>query len=96
MATCGHTLKSLVLLRTQINCYCVSQVFERNKNCCEDLPHLFAFRDIPYVTTGRRVLLEKLQVPHLVTKFSGSYGSRGFITVFTTARRLSLTSARQI
>jgi hypothetical protein len=37
-----------------------------------------------------RILLEKLTVPQLVKKFSAFYGTRMFITVFTTARHLSL------
>jgi hypothetical protein len=32
--------------------------------------------------------LEKLTVPQLVEKFPESYGTRRFITVFTTARHL--------
>jgi hypothetical protein len=36
------------------------------------------------------VLLEKLTVPQLVTKFPTLYGTRRVITVFTTATLLSL------
>jgi hypothetical protein len=41
-----------------------------------------------------RVLLEKLIVTQLVKKFPTFYGNRRFITVFTTARHLSLSCAR--
>jgi hypothetical protein len=34
-------------------------------------------------------VLEKLTVPQLVEKFPESYGTRRFITVFTTARHLT-------
>jgi len=36
------------------------------------------------------VFLEKLTVPQLVKKFHAFYGTRRFITVFTTARHCSL------
>jgi hypothetical protein len=43
-------------------------------------------RDMPAVRTPcSRVLSEKLVIPQLVKKFSAFYGTRGFITVFTTA-----------
>jgi hypothetical protein len=41
-------------------------------------------------TPWRKVLLEKLTVSQLVKTFPAFYGSREFITVFTTARHLSL------
>jgi hypothetical protein len=48
------------------------------------------------LTPCSRVLLEKLIVTQLVKKFSSSYGTRMFITVFTAARHLSLSWARCI
>ena len=47
-------------------------------------------------TSWIRVLLEKLSVFLLVKKFPAFYGTRGFITAFTSARRLSLSWARSI
>ena len=43
-----------------------------------------------------RVLPEKLTRTQLVKKFSAFYGTQRFITTFTTARHLSLSSARSI
>jgi len=42
------------------------------------------------LTPCSRVLLEKLTVPQLVKKFPTFYGTRRFITTFTTARQWSL------
>jgi len=42
------------------------------------------------LTSCSRVLLEKLIVAQLVRKFPAFYGTRRFITVFTTARHWSL------
>jgi hypothetical protein len=36
-----------------------------------------------------RILLEKLPVPQLVKLFTALYGTRGFITAFTTAHNFS-------
>ena len=47
---------------------------------------------IPYST----VLLQKLSVSQLVKKFPTFYGTRRFITAFTTARHLSLSWATSI
>ena len=47
---------------------------------------------IPY----SRVLLEKLTGSQLVKKFPTFYGTRRFITAFTSARYLSVSSARSI
>jgi len=45
----------------------------------------------PYLlTTGSKVLLEKLTGSELVKKFPAFYGSRSLITAFTTARHLFL------
>ena len=43
-----------------------------------------------WLTTWRRVLLVKLSVSHLVKKFPTIYGTRRFITAFTTACQLPL------
>ena len=52
---------------------------------------------ITYVLTPwSRVLLEKLTGSQLVKKFPAFYGTRMFITAFTSARQLSLTWARSI
>jgi len=48
------------------------------------------------LTPRSRVFLEKLTVPQLVNKFPSFYGTRKFITVFTTVRHLSLSWARSI
>jgi len=42
------------------------------------------------LTPWNRVLLEKLTVSQLVKKFPAFYGTRRFITAFTSARHLSL------
>jgi hypothetical protein len=41
------------------------------------------------LTPWSRGLLEKLTVSELVKKFAAFYGTRSFITAFTTARHLS-------
>jgi len=48
------------------------------------------------LTPWNRVLLEKLTVFHLVKKFPAFYGTRRFITAFTSARHLSLFWATSI
>ena len=47
-------------------------------------------------TPWSRVLLEDITGYQLVKKFSAFYGTRRFITAFTSARQLSLSSARTI
>ena len=47
-------------------------------------------------TPWSRVLLEKLTGSQPVKKFPASYGTRRFITAFTSARHLSLSWARMI
>jgi len=42
------------------------------------------------LTLWSRVLLEKLTVIQLVTKYPAFYGARRFITAFTSSRHLSL------
>ena len=46
------------------------------------------------ITPWNRVLREKLTVPQLVKKFLAFYGTRRFITVFTTSHHLSLSWTR--
>jgi hypothetical protein len=48
------------------------------------------------LTPWSTVLPEKLTGPQLVKKFPAFYGTRRFITVYTTARHLSLSWARSI
>jgi len=48
------------------------------------------------LTICSRILLEKLPGPQLVNKFPAFYGTRRFITVFTSARHLFLSSDRSI
>jgi len=48
------------------------------------------------ITLWRRVLLEKLTVPELVKKHPIFYGTRRFITAFTTNRHLSPSTPRPI
>jgi hypothetical protein len=48
------------------------------------------------LTPGSRVLLEKLIGLQLVKKFPAFYGTRRFITVFTSARHLSVSSVSSI
>ena len=50
----------------------------------------------PVLTAWSRVLLEKLTGPHLVKKFPAFYGTRRFVTAFTTARHLSVSRASWI
>jgi len=53
--------------------------------------HLLQTSLLTYIITPRiRVLLEKLTGSQLVKKFPAFYGTRRFITTFTSARRLSL------
>ena len=54
----------------------------------ESTPHL--------ITPWSRVLLEKLTGFQLVKKFPAFYGTKRFITAFTSARHLSLSSASSI
>jgi hypothetical protein len=49
-----------------------------------------------YLTQCIKVLLGELKVAQLVKKFPDYYGNRMFITVFTTARQLSLSWAKCI
>jgi len=46
------------------------------------------------LTPSSRALLQKLIVTHIVKKFPVFYGTKKFVTVFTRARYLSLSSAR--
>ena len=59
--------------------------------------YLLTYLLITYVLTPRsRILLENLTGFQLVEKFLAFYGTRRFITVFTTARHLSLSWASSI
>jgi hypothetical protein len=51
---------------------------------------------VSYLTPWIRVLPEKLKRPELLKKFPAFYGTRRFITAFTTARHLSLSWATLI
>jgi hypothetical protein len=53
---------------------------------CGDVPSLFGGRKRLSVTPCSRVLLEKLTGFHLVKKFPAFYGTRRFITAFTSDR----------
>jgi len=46
--------------------------------------------DYTYLLTPRSRVLENLTVSHLVKKFLAFYGTRMFITAFTSSRYLSL------
>jgi hypothetical protein len=48
------------------------------------------------LTSWSRILLEKLIVTQLVNKIPVFHGTRGFITVFTTARNWSLSGSKSI
>jgi hypothetical protein len=50
----------------------------------------------PHLTPWSRILLEKLMGPQLLNKFPSFYETRRFITIFTKARQLSVSSARSI
>jgi len=52
--------------------------------------------ELPNSTQPCSRMLEKLAAPQLVKKFPAFYGNWKFITVFTTARHLSLSWARSI
>jgi hypothetical protein len=58
------------------------------------IPSLSSPFSCSYLTTWSRVLPEKLTVPQLLKKFPAFYGTRKFITAFTTARHLSLSWPR--
>jgi hypothetical protein len=55
------------------------------------LKHRTIYRAVTYLLTPwSRSLLEKLTGSHLVKKFHAYYGTRWFVTEFTSARHLSL------
>ena len=58
--------------------------------------YLFTYLPTCLLTPWSRVLLEKLTGFQLVKKFPAFYGTRRFITAFTSARHLSLSSASSI
>jgi hypothetical protein len=53
-------------------------------------PVYYGFNMVYLLTPWSRVLLEKLTGLPLVKKFSAFYGTRRFITAFTSARHMSL------
>jgi hypothetical protein len=53
-------------------------------------PHIGHMGRTDLLTPWSRVLLEKLTVYQLVKKFPTFYGTRKFITAFTSAHQLSL------
>ena len=60
------------------------------------LPYLPTYLITYLFTPCSRVLLEKLTGSQVVKKFPAFYGTRRFITAFTSARHLSLSLARSI
>ena len=58
-----------------------------------DLSFLLTYLLTYLLTLWKRVLLEKLNGSQLVKKFSTFYGTRRFITTFTSASHLSLSLA---
>ena len=62
----------------------------RRPNFCFLLNYLLTSLLTYLLTPCSRVLLEKLTVSQLVKKFSAFYGTRRFITAFTSAHHLSL------
>ena len=55
-----------------------------------------SFRTLSYFTAWSSVVLEKLTSSQLVKKFRALYGTRRFITTFTSVRHLPLSWARSI
>ena len=74
--------------RTSSEYYCYPIVNESFTHTLNSFTHS--------LTPWSTVLLEKLTGPQLVKKFPAFYGTRRFITSFTNARHLSLSSARSI
>ena len=62
----------------------------------EILTYLLIYLSTYLLTRWNRVLLEKLTDFQPIKKFSAFYGTRRFITAFTSTRHLSLSSARSI
>jgi hypothetical protein len=54
----------------------------------------FMSKEANYLIPWNKVLPEKLTGPQLVKKFLAFYGTRRFVTAFTTVRHLSLSWAR--
>ena len=71
----------------QENSSCLSS----DLNC---LTYLFTYLLANSITPWSRGLPEKLPGPQLLSKFTAFYGTRRFITAFTTARHLSQSWAR--
>jgi hypothetical protein len=53
-------------------------------------------KPVSYLIPRSTVFLNSLTVPQLVRKFPVFHGTKKFITVFTTARPLSLSRAREV
>ena len=64
--------------------------------CFNSMCWIPSFYLLSYLLTLWRVLLEKLTGFQLVKKFPAIYGTRKFITAFTSARQLSLSCASLI
>ena len=64
--------------------------------CHPEDGHVSSRRNMSPVTPRSRVLLEKLTGFQLIKKFPVFYGTRRFITAFTTARQLPLSWASSI
>jgi len=60
------------------------------------LLHLLTYLLTYLLTPRSRIILQKLAVSQLVKEFSAFYGTRRFITAFTSVRYLSLSWARSI
>jgi hypothetical protein len=60
------------------------------------LTYLLTYLRTYLISPYSRILLEKLTLLQLVKKFPAFYGTRRFITAFTIARHLSLSSASLI
>ena len=80
----GHKNIKILSIETFMNQICVSEFGRKVINCAHtSLTHSLT----SYSSTA---LLEKLTVSQLVKKFPPFYGTRRFITAFTSARHLSL------
>jgi hypothetical protein len=62
----------------------------QNKQCIEQYKNVWKNSSVSSLTPWSRVLLEKLTGSQLITKFPAFYGTRMFITVFTSVRHVSL------
>ena len=81
LRSCTATIQMIILV------FNISTVFNQ-----WHVPYLLTYS----LTPCSRVLLEKLTGTQLVKKFPAFYGTRRFITTFTSARHLSLSCAKSI